>query len=69
MKILEEERVARLKIEENYKSYKMKSNGEIGRLKQDLVEANRRTSLPFPLNLLNIFSERRRPLQPLCHIL
>ncbi|ESW20792.1 hypothetical protein PHAVU_005G015200 [Phaseolus vulgaris] len=68
-KILEEERVARLKIEENYKSYKMKSNGEIGRLKQDLVEANRRTSLPFPLNLLNIFSERRRPLQPLCHIL
>ncbi|XP_014500425.1 immune-associated nucleotide-binding protein 9 [Vigna radiata var. radiata] len=42
MKMLEEEKVARLKAEENYKSIQTSSNKEIERLKRDLQEANNR---------------------------
>ncbi|WVY99319.1 hypothetical protein V8G54_025389 [Vigna mungo] len=42
MKMLEEEKVARLKAEENYKSIQTSSNNEIRKLKTDLQEANKR---------------------------
>ncbi|RDX85798.1 Immune-associated nucleotide-binding protein 9, partial [Mucuna pruriens] len=44
MKKLEEERVARLKAEENYKSIQITSNKEIQKLKCDLEAANRRST-------------------------
>ncbi|CAJ1958581.1 unnamed protein product [Sphenostylis stenocarpa] len=45
LKKLEQERVARLKAEENYRSIQTTSNNEIQKLKRDLEEANRRTSI------------------------
>ncbi|KAG5021084.1 hypothetical protein JHK87_016939 [Glycine soja] len=70
LKKLEEERVARLKAEENYRSFQNASNDEIRRLKEDLEKANRRRDpgLPFPFNLLFPF-RGRRPIPPPCPIL
>jgi len=38
--MLEEEKAARVKAEDNYKSFQMSSNREIQRLKMDLQKAN-----------------------------
>ncbi|TKY65893.1 PHLOEM PROTEIN 2 A3 [Spatholobus suberectus] len=47
-KKFEEERVARLKAEENYKSIQITSNEEIQKLKRDLEVVNRRHTPPPP---------------------
>ncbi|XP_027902209.1 immune-associated nucleotide-binding protein 9-like [Vigna unguiculata] len=44
MKMLEEEKVARVKAEQNYKSVQATSNEEIQKLKWDLQEANKRNT-------------------------
>ncbi|KAK7401382.1 hypothetical protein VNO78_12811 [Psophocarpus tetragonolobus] len=52
LKILEEERVARLKIQEDYISFQSKSNDEIQKLRKELEEANKqgvRPPISFPL--------------------
>lgn len=69
-KKLEEERVARVKAEENYKLIQNLSLYEIERLKKQLEEANKPHGLPFPFNILLPFPFKHvTPKPPPCAIL
>ncbi|RDX85799.1 hypothetical protein CR513_32947, partial [Mucuna pruriens] len=54
MKRWEEERIAKLEAEENYKSTQITSNMEIQKLKRDVEAANRRPDRPRPKPICSI---------------